>query len=109
MLATYSFDVARTDRLAEQARARGVSVNSLLFSAVVRATAPELEPGPARWMVPYNMRGLVPSRQETANCISLLEIEMGHSPTPAETHHALKRALAAREHWERMQSKADQI
>jgi hypothetical protein len=98
-LATFSFDVARTDRLAEKARSEGVSLNSLLLSAVVRATAPELEAGPARWMIPYNMRGMVPQRRPTANCLSLLEIELGAGPTPAEVHREIKRALAALEHW----------
>jgi hypothetical protein len=98
-LATYSFDVERTKRLTESARAQGVSLNSFLLSAVARVSESELGPGPAMWMIPVNMRGLVPMRRDTGNYTSYLYIEIDRGARPGAVHEAIKRAMQRREHW----------
>jgi hypothetical protein len=98
-LATYSFDAERTSKLSDKARAAGVSVNSFLFSAMARVSEPELEAGPAMWMMPVNMRGLVPVTRDTGNYTAYLYIEVDRGSTAARVHDAVKRAMQRGEHW----------
>ena len=97
-LATYSFDAERTSKLSDKARAAGVSVNSFLFSAMARVSEPELEAGPAMWMMPVNMRGLVPVTRDTGNYTAYLYIEVDRGSTAARVHDAVKRATQRGEH-----------
>jgi hypothetical protein len=99
MVATHSFDVDQTRRLVEKARAHGVSLNSFLLTAVARTCEPQLGDGPALWMMPVNMRGLVPMKRDTANYLSYLHIDVGRGATAAQVHAAVKQALQKGEHW----------
>ena len=98
-LATYCFDAERTRALSDKARAAGVSVNSFLFSAMARVSEPELGAGPAMWMIPVNMRGLVPMTRDTGNYTSYLYIEVDLGSTAARVHEAVKSAMQKGEHW----------
>jgi hypothetical protein len=98
-LANYTFDIERTKCLTEKARVLGVSVNSYLFSAAVRATASELHEGPVLWMMPVNMRGLVHMGRDTANYTAYLHLEVDRHATPAAIHNVVKQAMSRDDHW----------
>lgn len=98
-VAVYAFDAHRTRRLAEVARTQGVSLNSLLIATLGRVSEPQLQGGPAFWMVPVNMRGPVNLASETANHTSYLQIKTGADVTPRQLHEQVKAKLSRLEHW----------
>jgi methyltransferase (TIGR00027 family) len=98
-VAVHAFDAHRTHRLAEAASAQGVSLNSLLLATLGRVSEPQLQGGPAFWMVPVNMRGPVTLGSETANHTSYLQIKTGADVTPRQLHERVKEKLFRLEHW----------
>ena len=97
--ATELFDRECTQRLTRKARALGVPLNSLLLAALGRASESELYAGPARWIMPVNMRGPVALANDTANQTGYLHIELPADSTPSQAHEQMKLALRRREHW----------
>jgi hypothetical protein len=97
--ATELFDRECTQRLTRKARALGVPLNSLLLAALGRASESELDAGPARWIMPVNMRGPVALANDTANQTGYLHIELPADSTPSQAHEQMKLALRRREHW----------
>ena len=76
-----------------------MSLNSLLLATLGRVSQPQLQGGPAFWMVPVNMRGPVTLACETANHTSYLQVETGADVTPRQLHEQVKAKLSRREHW----------
>ncbi len=97
--ATHVFSTDDTRRVAAVAAAKSVSINSLLLAALGRASAPQLQSGPALWMVPVNMRGPVSLPRETANHTSYLQIATAAEATAESIHSQVKTKLAHNEHW----------
>jgi hypothetical protein len=98
-VATELLDAERTARLVRKARSHGVPLNSLLLSALGRASQAELTPGPARWMMPVNMRGPVSLARDTANQTGYMQIEVAPGASPSTVHEEVKEALRRRDHW----------
>ncbi len=98
-VATGALDVERTRRFAERARALGVSTNSLLLSALVRASRPYVCEGSALWRVPVNMRGPVNTISALANHCSFIEIPVGKDDFAVRLHQQIKTSFTRREHW----------
>lgn len=98
-LATVLLDKDRTGRLEVKAKTLGVPLNSLLLSALGRASQSELEGGPALWMMPVNMRGPVALAIDTANQTGYLQIEIASNASPCQAHEQVKEALRRRDHW----------
>lgn len=97
--ATHVFDADRTRWLARIAAAKGVSINSMLLAALGRAGAAQLEGGPAKWMIPVNMRGPVSLPRETANHTSYLQVTTAADATAEIVHRQIKIKLGSNEHW----------
>jgi len=97
--ATELFEREGTQRLNHKARALGVPLNSLLLAALGRASESELEAGPARWIMPVNMRGPVALASDTANQTGYLHIELPAEATPSQAQEQVKLALRRRDHW----------
>lgn len=93
------FDEATTHRLLAGARKHAVPLNSLLLSTLARASRPDLDDGPVRWMMPVNMRGPVALADDTANHAGYLQIDIANEATPSQVHEQVKLALARRDHW----------
>ncbi|HJU29992.1 MAG TPA: hypothetical protein VJ740_00995 [Hyphomicrobiaceae bacterium] len=98
-IATRLFDAAMTQGLARKAKSLGVPLNSLLLAALARASHGELDGGPARWMMPVNMRGPISLPNDTANQTGYLQIEVAANASPAMVQEGVKAALRRREHW----------
>lgn len=98
-LATKLLGAERTRCLVGKARGLGVSLNSLLLSALARASEPELKDRPRLWMMPINMRGPVKMAHESANHTAFLRLALGSSETPGKVHDRVRAALGRREHW----------
>jgi hypothetical protein len=98
-VATGMLDVERTQCFSEKARALGVSTNSLLLSALVRASRPYVGRGPALWRVPVNMRGPVAAKSALANTSSFVEVRIGADDSAPHVHRQIKSCLTRREHW----------
>lgn len=96
---TELLDTESTRRLVQKARARSVPINSLLLGALGRASQAELDAGPARWMMPVNMRGPVALARDTANQTGYLQIEVPRDATASQVHEQVKLALGRRDHW----------
>ncbi len=92
-------ETGRTQHLMRQARAQCVPLNSLLLGALARASADELRDGPARWMMPVNMRGPVALARDTANQTGYLQIEIPAGASASQVHEQVKLALGRRDHW----------
>jgi hypothetical protein len=97
--ATMFFDRATTRRLNARARAKGVSLNSLLMHTLARASQPELGTGPKLWMMPVNMRGPIKLERDTANQTGYLQIEIADGASLTDVQDQLKLALRRRDHW----------
>jgi hypothetical protein len=97
--ATELLDPVRTQALSRNARSLGVPLNRLLLAALARASQGELGDGPARWMMPVNMRGPVSLPNDTANQTGYLQIEVAADATPAMVQEGVKAALRRREQW----------
>jgi hypothetical protein len=98
-VATRTLDAERTRRLQKKARAQGVCLNSLLFAAIGRAVQSELTDGPAYWMMPVNMRGLIARIDESANHTAYVRVKVHRDATGADVHETVKRSFANNEHW----------
>jgi hypothetical protein len=98
-VATGALDVERTSRFAERARALGVSTNTLLLSALVKASRPFVREGSALWRMPVNMRGPVEGISPYANYCSFIEIPVGEDDSAPRLHQQIKTSFARREHW----------
>lgn len=98
-ISTHAFSAGETQRLSQLARADRVSLNSLLLSALAKASKPDLLPGPEVWCLPVNMRGGVSLKREAANHSTYVDIDLGGAPTPRKAHEAVKAALGRLEHW----------
>ena len=98
-IATLSIDKDRTQRLARAAKQHRVSLNSLLLSALARASEADLGPGPALWVIPVNMRGAVKTSRESANHGSYLDLELRRGATAREVHEKIKAGFHNLEHW----------
>jgi hypothetical protein len=96
---TELFDRECTQRLTQKARALGIPLNSVLLAALGRASESELGAGPARWIMPVNMRGPVVLASDTANQTGYLHIEIPARSTPSQAHEQVKLALRRRDHW----------
>jgi hypothetical protein len=92
-------DAQQTRQLAAKARTLGVPLNSLLLSALGRASQDYLEGGPALWMMPVNMRGPVKLAVDTANQTGYLQMDIPPDATPSRVHEQVKLALRRRDHW----------
>jgi len=94
--------VADTERLRASAKARGVTVNSLLAWALARAIEDELDrtKGAVLFELPVNLRGasLPEDVAVTGNVFSTVTADLG-LPTPAEVHAGIRNALTRGEHW----------
>jgi hypothetical protein len=97
--ATELFDPECTQQLTQKARALGIPLNSVLLAALGRASKGHLGAGPARWIMPVNMRGPVALANDTANQTGYLHIELPPDATPAQAHEQMKLALRRRDHW----------
>jgi hypothetical protein len=96
---TVALDAAQSRRLARSARVQRVALNSLLLSALNRASRPELGPGPASWMFPVNMRGPVALACETANQTGYLQVQVDGAPSPSVVHRQINLAVRRGDHW----------
>jgi hypothetical protein len=97
--ATMFFEQDVTRRLNAKARAKGVSLNSLLMHTLARASQSDLEAGPKLWMMPVNMRGPVKLDRDTANQTGYLQISIADDASLADVQDQLKLALRRRDHW----------
>lgn len=98
-VAARALDVEQTRNLQRKARARGICLNSLLLAALSRAAQSELGDGPAYWMMPVNMRGLVAKADESANHTAYLRVNVERDATGADVHETVRRCFANNEHW----------
>jgi hypothetical protein len=98
-VATGGLNLDRTQRFIEKARALGVSTNSLLLSALVRASKPYICEGPMLWRVPVNMRGPVKTISALANHCSFIEVPIEADDSAARVHQQIKSCFDRREHW----------
>jgi hypothetical protein len=98
-VATGALDVERTQLFSEKARKLGVSTNSFLLSALVRASRPYVCEGPALWRVPVNMRGPVTAKSKLANHCAFVEVPIGADDSAAQVHRQIKSCFTRREHW----------
>jgi hypothetical protein len=97
-VATGALDIERTNRFAEKARALGVSTNTLLLSALVKASRPFVCEGSALWRMPVNMRGPVKGISPLSNYCSFIEIPVGEDDSAARLHQQIKTSFTRREH-----------
>lgn len=98
-IATHFWSAEATQNLVAKARGHGVPLNSLLLSALSRASQPDLGAGANLWMMPVNMRGPVALARDTANQTGYLQMELGRAATPSDVHGQVKLALRRRDHW----------
>jgi len=99
---TLFFSPEETQRLELFARGQGASLNSLCLWALNRAVASFCLPSPERagWMVPFDMRRVLPeSHHQAANLASYVEAEISPRASPGEIHAQIREGLRQRRHW----------
>lgn len=98
-VAARTLGAEQTRNLLNKARDQGLSLNSLLLSALSRAAQSELNDGPSYWMMPVNMRGAVAKADESANHTAYLRVNVERNASAADVHSSVKRCFANNEHW----------
>jgi hypothetical protein len=95
------FSAAETSALRRAARERGVSLNALLLWGLSEVCMPHLSSGRGRaaWIVPVNMRGAVPSKRDTENLASILDVSFPLPATPSAVDEALRTERGRLGHW----------
>ncbi len=95
-----TFTNAETTKILDMAKAKGVSVNTLLLHELAQATFAHARLGevPVRWMIPVNLRGVLNQPHVQQNHSTYLEVITRPRQTPTALHLSIQGAMNRGEH-----------